>query len=417
MADDHIESASTSVDDTEEVVAFEQGSSSGKTRTYAIVGGVALTAVIGLWGLSALMASDEEQVKIDVRREAVLGNAPAATGNESPAYKEEVMKFNDRVTSEKGDELEHPIPLVEERIAVDVIPADKALSDYGLVSITGVDGNDMLPKDQPAEDVATPDRVVQVERRKQEDPVLDDLLIVMDRLGYEPGLEVLKPRSEEVEGAAADLTDQQLGSAALASASMTEQQTGGSEGAVVADATTLVYAVTNIALNTDYQGPVWMTVVGSYQKWPELSGASLLGEMVNLGEKVRLELKTMKLQDGRTLKINAIALDPETTYAAVSSDVDHHYLYRYGWWGVGTLMGAIGKAVESSSSTIAVDDGTVISSSTLDGTEEVLVAAGELGSELSKTFQDRLSRPVTVHIGQGEPLGVFFLDDVLDSNN
>lgn len=415
MTDDRIETTSATENGAEEVVAFEQSSGgANKKRVYVIAGGAALIAILGLWGMSGLMSSDEEEVKLDVHREAVLGDAPAATGNESPAYKEEVMRFNDRVTSEKSGELEHPIPLVEERVEVDVIPDDKVLSDYGLVSITGVDGADLMPKGQPEADVATADRVVQVERRTQEDPVLDDLLIVMDRLGYEPGLDVLKPKAVDAVGSSDGVAEAQQDTASIA---VDQQEESGAEGTLVADATTLVYAVTNIALNTDYQGPVWMTVVGNYKKWPALSGASLLGEMVNLGEKVRLELKTMKLQDGRTLKINAIALDPETTYAAAASDVDHHYLYRYGWWGVGTLMGAIGKAVESSSSTIAVDDGTVISSSSLDGTEEVLVAAGELGSELSKTFQDRLSRPVTVRINQGEPLGVFFLDDVLDSNN
>ena len=61
---------------------------------------------------------------------------------------------------------------------------------------------------------------------------------------------------------------------------------------------------------------------------------------------MRLELTKLVLTSGEEFTVNAVALDLKTTYAAVASKVDPHYLSRYGWWGFGTVLSAVGNATK-----------------------------------------------------------------------
>ena len=182
-------------------------------------------------------------------------------------------------------------------------------------------------------------------------------------------------------------------------------------GEVLFTAGEVLYGITDIALSSDFEGPVSVTLLEP----GTLHRAKLLGSMVRVGDKVRLELSRLVHRDGHTTPINAVALDPKTTYAAVASRVDHHYLYRFGWWGFGTVLSAIGKATAlGAQETIIVPDGGVAQSSTLDSSGEAKVALGELGEDIGETMKANLERDITVHVDANAELGIFFLDTVYD---
>lgn len=173
-----------------------------------------------------------------------------------------------------------------------------------------------------------------------------------------------------------------------------------------------LWGVSNIALNSDIQGPVSLIVLGG-----EHDDAKLIGKSTRVDEYMRLELDTMVLADGKECQIDAIALDKKTTYAAIQSHVDNHVLYRYGWWGLGTVLSAIGKASEKNANQqlVLTGQGVAVQTTQADAQREAKMAAGELGQEIGRVMQRRIDTPSTVYVDKNEQVGIFFLKSVLKS--
>lgn len=167
-----------------------------------------------------------------------------------------------------------------------------------------------------------------------------------------------------------------------------------------------------IALNSKIEGEASFTIFGG--KFLE---SRMIGSTKRVDDYMRAELHTWVLPDKRECRIKAIALDKKTTYAAIQSRVDHHTLYRYGWWGLGTVLGAIGKAAErNADKELVIVDGTVIESTTADSKREIRMAVGDLGSEIGKIMQKRIDTPSTVYVDINETVGIFFMAPVTSAD-
>ncbi len=173
-----------------------------------------------------------------------------------------------------------------------------------------------------------------------------------------------------------------------------------------------MFAVSDLALSSDYRGPVALTILES----GVLNNAKLLGSMVHLDDKIRLELNKLVLQSGKEFTVSAVALDLETTYAAVASNVDHHYMSRFGWWGFGTVLSAVGNATKLASQQLSRNiDGTITEVIALNSQQQARIALGEIGAEIGTLLRERVNQPVTVHIDKHEEMGVFFLESVREN--
>jgi len=172
---------------------------------------------------------------------------------------------------------------------------------------------------------------------------------------------------------------------------------------------TQMFAVSDLALSSDYLGPVSLSILEA----GPLYRAKLLGSMVHLEDKMRLELTKLVLTSGEEFTVNAVALDLKTTYAAVASKVDHHYLSRYGWWGFGTVLSAVGNATKLLAQQVQRNsDGSVTETVSLSTQQQARIALGEIGAQIGSVMRDRVNQPTTVHIDLHEELGIFFLDTV-----
>ncbi len=175
---------------------------------------------------------------------------------------------------------------------------------------------------------------------------------------------------------------------------------------------TRAYAINIHALNSDVSGTAILEIISQ----GPLKGSRLSAsyERVQWTDLIRLRVTSLTLLSGQTVPVNAIVLDGETSLAAVSGDVDNHYLYRYGWWGFGSTLAGLGSGVESYASTSTISSGGVIETSAdLNPTEKALVAFGSIGSEIGTVMQQNLQRPPTITLEPYQELGVFFLEDVL----
>lgn len=166
-------------------------------------------------------------------------------------------------------------------------------------------------------------------------------------------------------------------------------------------------ATTDLAMNSDVLGPVAITLRSG-----KFRNARLIGEFERADTWLRIRLKRMVYGD-KTYDIDAIALDTETTLNAVEGDVNRHIMYRYGWWGFGTVLKAIGKGAElNADSQTFVTDGAIVQDTQSDSEREVKIMLGQLGQDMGDVMQDRLNRPITVSLNVGDEVGVFFLDDL-----
>ncbi|MCF6783417.1 DotG/IcmE/VirB10 family protein [Stutzerimonas stutzeri] len=175
----------------------------------------------------------------------------------------------------------------------------------------------------------------------------------------------------------------------------------------VTRAATMYMATADLALNSDIGGPVSLTIRNG-----RLSGAQLIGSFERKEEFLRMELNKLVTRK-HTLPVSAVGLDMDTTLNAVQGDVNRHIMYRYGWWGLGTTLKAIGKAAEmNADSQVTVTNGAVVESTASNSSREIKMALGSLGEDMGSTFQDRINRPITVSLKVGDEVGIFFLDDV-----
>lgn len=174
----------------------------------------------------------------------------------------------------------------------------------------------------------------------------------------------------------------------------------------VARAGNMMMATMDLALNSDVGGPASLTINNG-----KLRGAKLIGSFERKEEWLRLELSKMVLPD-ETISVNAIGLDLDTTLNAVSGNVNRHLMYRYGWWGFGTVLSAVGKASAANANSNAyISDGVVTQSTAKDSAREIKMALGSMGEDIGEVMRERIERPITVTLKVGDEVGVFFLDD------
>jgi len=174
------------------------------------------------------------------------------------------------------------------------------------------------------------------------------------------------------------------------------------------------YAQSDIALNTDFQGPVRVTFLDG-----DIAGFTGMGkfELNEFGAKMKLTINTLFDTDGQRYGVSGYVLDPETTLWAMSSDVDRHIIYRYGGFGLGTVLSAFAiladnRATESEITTPEGGQSTVYRDP--DGKQVAWTIIGEFSRLFETAFRDNLNRPITVTLDPLEEIAVLFEDTVCE---
>lgn len=186
-----------------------------------------------------------------------------------------------------------------------------------------------------------------------------------------------------------------------------DQEPSGPSCAVsLARAGTMVMGTIDLALNSDVGGPASLTIRNG-----KLRGARLIGSFERKEEWLRLEFNKL-VMPSETVSVAAIGLDLDTTLNAVTGKVDRHLMYRYGWWGFGTVLSAVGKASAANANTQSyVSDGVISQNTVKDSKREIKMALGSMGEDIGEIMRSRVDRPITVTLKSGDEVGVFFLDD------
>lgn len=113
---------------------------------------------------------------------------------------------------------------------------------------------------------------------------------------------------------------------------------------------------------------------------------------------------------GKEYKIEALALDPDTTLGGIATEVDHRYVARLVLPAAAAFVSELGKSLGENPDTVTVSNGVVITEQARNGIKEGLYAGmGAAGEAVASFFRSEANNTrVLVRVEAGTPFGMFF---------
>lgn len=190
---------------------------------------------------------------------------------------------------------------------------------------------------------------------------------------------------------------------------------GQEEQPVILKAGSILFAVLDTAVNSDEPGPVLATVVSG-----SLKNSKLMGTMqVNTdGENIGINFSAINMPgEARSMGISAVAIDPDTARTALATDVDHHYLLRWGSLFASAFVEGFASAVANSGTTQTTSQGAAGTTTTttqppLDSKQQLFAGIAAIGTKWSEVVARNFDRPITITIAQGTGIGVLVNADL-----
>jgi hypothetical protein len=179
----------------------------------------------------------------------------------------------------------------------------------------------------------------------------------------------------------------------------------------------MLYGSIQANMNSDYPGLVRVKVLGG-----PLDQSLLMGEYTvpfiedpyRPRDKIRMTL-TQLVFNRNSIPINAVALDTKSMTDYISGEVDYHYVTRWGGLIAANVLKGIGKAVATGGTTPSNDGSGLVYQQPITATgDQLKVAAGEVGAELSSMARQQFDRPPTITKSQGEMIAIFFMQELND---
>ncbi len=173
------------------------------------------------------------------------------------------------------------------------------------------------------------------------------------------------------------------------------------------------YAVLDTAVNSDEPGPVTATIVQGV-----LNGTKLLGkiEIGQNAQKAGLHFTLASVPAQRnSIAIDAWAIDPDTARTALASEVNQHYLMRYGTFFAASFLGGFSDALLKGGQRqqlISSPLGTTVQNDPYTTQQLLLAGAGNIGKQAAHSLAGLINRPATITINARIGIGVLFMADL-----
>lgn len=170
----------------------------------------------------------------------------------------------------------------------------------------------------------------------------------------------------------------------------------------------LLYSVIDTGVNSDVPSAVMATIAGG-----KFAKTRLLGQFKRYDERLVLQFNRAILPDGTDFRLDAYAIDPDTTEASVASKVDTHFFSRWGGVIAAAFLEGLGEAkrfsgASSVTNTLGATDEMAWSEYSFQ--DQAWIAAGKVGEKTSKIFERNFDRPPTVYLEAGTPVGILVMD-------
>jgi len=182
----------------------------------------------------------------------------------------------------------------------------------------------------------------------------------------------------------------------------------------IVPAGTVSYAELLTEANSDVPSPI----LGQLVSGP-LKGARIVGQFQVVNGYADYLTLTFKLADlkGTDYKINALALDPDTTLGGMATEVDQRYMTRLVLPAAAGFLQGFASALGQGNSTITTNGTTTIfqqsGKSVTQGEYAGVSAAAQTAGQFFQN-QANQTRPL-VRVASGTPMGIFFIETVTDA--
>lgn len=350
--------------------------------------------------------------------------------NMTEEAKEIAREFNDQTVE---DDRLHPLPTVDDIQKVDVPGIPKDGSESGqptgipplrdFPSPSGVSTENSTAQRQ--RQVSSQERDMQRAReraaedlRRQRREAAMDMVRVYESASASGSMS-FKSTSQDGEGESLDRVVRNTdGSTEFLGAGEEGSQSGANECEYpVVKGGDIRYAINSIALNTDFKGPVKVEFLeGNLKGWIGMGSF----ELNEFGAKMKVMVDRLIDPTGKSHAATGYVLDPETTLWATASDVDYHIIYRYGGYGLGTVLEgftALAEARATRSERVGVNGDVQTEFREPDGKQVTWTLLGAFSDLWTDAFRDNIDRPITVTLDPNAELGVLFQDSVCISKS
>lgn len=180
---------------------------------------------------------------------------------------------------------------------------------------------------------------------------------------------------------------------------------------------TMLYGQILAGINSDYPGMVRAKVLGGPLDQSQMIGSyavPFLEDNYRPRDKIKINFDKL-IYNRNTIAITAVGLDTQSMTDYLSGDVDNHYFTRWGGLIAANVLKGIGKAVANTNTSPSNDGSGMIYNAPITATgDQLKVAAGEVGNELSTIARQQFDRPPTVTKDQGEMIAIFFMAELND---
>jgi type IV secretory pathway VirB10-like protein len=183
--------------------------------------------------------------------------------------------------------------------------------------------------------------------------------------------------------------------------------------APIAKAGTIFNAILESGINSDEPSPILAKIISG-----PLNGTELIGSIQTVGEKVVLQFSVANIPSQQASQsISAVAIDPATTRTALASDVDHHYLAKYGVLFASSFLSGWSKAIMASNTVTQTNPLTgtpIVTQGQLSTVDINKVAIGNVGTAIAdqaKTMTQDI-KP-TIKVNSGMAIGVLLMSDLI----
>ena len=162
-----------------------------------------------------------------------------------------------------------------------------------------------------------------------------------------------------------------------------------------------LYARTLYAVDSDYPGPVVLELLQ-----PPLAGAVVHGGFERVRQRLVLRLTSLTWQ-GRTVPVDAWAVDPDCACYGIEGEVDRHFVSRVLLPAAARFAEGFLTAIAMPARTLTFDDGRVLQERAEAGSEEALHAGlGAAARTLGDVLTADAPKETTLRIPRNTPLVV-----------
>lgn len=395
-------------------LGFDDTANAGTNRNAALmkIGLVAAAFVVVIVGISMFGGGGGTPTPPSQVSTGTTAVAGGTSGVVDPKYEEAVANYNQEKFNQAKETGASVIP-------IGITPNDDSLTTQGTAQAP------MTPTERQ--------RQIQEQARREQDIRNAQLIEQQNAAQAQARAQAVQSMSQAMSSylTSAVANRQPSGMSEMSIGYQTASVTGGGDGSgtggasggastavatpnTILPAATIEYGQLMIEANTDAPGPVLAMVVSG-----KLAGARLLGSFQKTDEYLTLNFNQAVTKSGKSIPIQAIALDPDSTLPGMVTEIDRKYFQRYILPAAADFISGVGEAIaEVQVDVNQTDTSTTTSADDPDFDEAVAQGISDAFDGIADAVKDagRSTQPM-LRIAAGTPIGILFTQEVLDQTN